>query len=156
MKCNTSPPNLLVDCDNSKLEISVFVQRQTFVCSDAHVFAKSIRNHWKIENASHWTLDVIFRADDNRMRFGHSAENFVALQYFSLNLLKIKTTVKTSVRIKHHMCANDKKYLQKVLRKKNSCVSPEEQPCEFRPSGLEQVLFLFCVYQDNLFRNTAF
>lgn len=94
------------------------VETRYFITShkaDEHVFAKNVRNHWKIENKCHWTLDVIFRADDNRMRIGHSAENFVALQYFSLNLLKMETTAKTSVRIKRHMCANDEKYLQKVL-----------------------------------------
>lgn len=94
------------------------VETRYFITShkaDEHVFAKNVRGHWKIENGCHWMLDVIFRADDNRMRIGHSAENFVALQYFSLNLLKIETTAKTSVRIKRHMCANDEKYLQKVL-----------------------------------------
>jgi predicted transposase YbfD/YdcC len=61
------------------------VETRYFITShkaDENIFAKSIRDHWKIENGCHWTLDVIFRADDNRMRIGHSAENFVALQYF--------------------------------------------------------------------------
>jgi predicted transposase YbfD/YdcC len=90
--------------------------------ADVHIFSTSIRDHWMIENSCHWMLDVIFRADDNRMRIGYSAENFVALQYFSLNLLKMETTTKASVRIKRHMCANDVKYLQKVLsvRRKKS------------------------------------
>ena len=94
------------------------IETRYFITShdaDKELFAKNVRNHWKIENACHWTLDVIFRADDNRMRIGHSAENFSALQYFSLNLLKMESTSKISVRIKRHMCANDEKYLQKVL-----------------------------------------
>lgn len=94
------------------------VETRYFITSheaDEKIFAKNVRNHWKIENALHWRLDVIFRADDNRMRTGHSAENFVTLQSFALNLLKMESTSKTSVRIKRHMCANDEKYLQKVL-----------------------------------------
>lgn len=94
------------------------VEKRYFITShnaDEKLFAKNVRDHWKIENACHWVLDVIFHADDNRMRIGHSAENFVALQYFALNLLKLEKTAKTSVRIKRHLCANDEKYLQKVL-----------------------------------------
>ena len=94
------------------------VEKRYFITShkaNEHVFAKNVRDHWKIENSCHWMLDVIFHADDNRMRIGHSAENFVALQYFALNLLKLEKTAKTSVRNKRHMCANNEKYLQKVL-----------------------------------------
>jgi predicted transposase YbfD/YdcC len=31
-------------------------------------FAKSIRNHWGIENACHWSLDVTYREDESRSR----------------------------------------------------------------------------------------
>jgi predicted transposase YbfD/YdcC len=94
------------------------IETRYFIASvdaDAQRFAKSVKNHWKIENSYHWTLDVIFRADDNRMRLGHSPENFSVLQAFALNLLKMETRSKNSVRIKRLMCANDEKYLQKVL-----------------------------------------
>jgi len=83
--------------------------------ADVCKFSKAVRNHWKIENSCHWILDVSFGADDNRMRIGYSAENFVALQYFALNLLKLETSAKTSVKIKRGLCAGSEKYLQKVL-----------------------------------------
>ena len=83
--------------------------------ANAPLFAKNVKSHWKIENSYHWRLDVIFRADDNRMRLGHSPENFSVLQAFSLNLLKKEESCKSSVRIKRHMCANDESYLQKVF-----------------------------------------
>ena len=71
------------------------------------LFARGVRSHW----------NVIFRADDNRMRLGHSPENFSVLQAFALNLLKREKSSKDSLRIKRHMCANNEKYLQKVLFK---------------------------------------
>jgi len=94
------------------------IETRYFIVShdaNAQLFAKNVKSHWKIENAYHWRLDVIFRADDNRMRLGHSPENFSVLQAFSLNLLKGETSSKNSVRIKRLMCANDERYLQKVL-----------------------------------------
>lgn len=96
------------------------VETRYFIVSfdpNEQLFAKSARGHWKIENSYHWRLDVIFRADDNRMRLGHSPENFSVLQAVALNLLKNDTSSKDSVRIKRHMCAIDEKYLQKVLFK---------------------------------------
>lgn len=89
----------------------------------AQLFAKSVRSHWKIENSYHWRLDVIFQADHNRMRLGHSAENFSILQAITLNMLKREDSSKDSIRIKRHMCALDEKYLQQILsinRKKSN------------------------------------
>lgn len=94
------------------------IETRYFILSydaDVQRFAKNIKSHWKIENSYHWRLDVIFRADDNRMRMGHSPENFLVLQAFALNLLKMETRSKNSVRIKRLMCAGDEKYLQKVF-----------------------------------------
>ena len=31
-------------------------------------FARAVRDHWGVENALHWTLDVVFREDDCRIR----------------------------------------------------------------------------------------
>jgi predicted transposase YbfD/YdcC len=94
------------------------IETRYFIASidaSAPLFAKNVKSHWKIENSYHWRLDVIFRADDNRMRLGHSPENFSVLQAFSLNLLKREESSQNSVRIKRHMCANDENYLQKVF-----------------------------------------
>ena len=42
---------------------------------DIHKFAKSVRNHWSIENQLHWVLDVGFNEDASRCCRGYSAEN---------------------------------------------------------------------------------
>jgi predicted transposase YbfD/YdcC len=35
---------------------------------DAVQFAKAVREHWGVENALHWGLDVSCREDDGRIR----------------------------------------------------------------------------------------
>jgi hypothetical protein len=42
----------------------------------------------------HWTLDVVFREDDSRIRVGHGAENFAIIRRMSLNLMNQNTTTK--------------------------------------------------------------
>jgi predicted transposase YbfD/YdcC len=39
-------------------------------------FSKLIRDHWAVENNLHWTLDMVFREDEQRKRAKHAAENF--------------------------------------------------------------------------------
>ena len=36
--------------------------------------AAIVRGHWAIENTLHWTLDVVFREDQSRLRKGNGAE----------------------------------------------------------------------------------
>jgi len=43
---------------------------------DATQFAKAVREHWGVENALHWVLDVSFREDDCRIRKEKGAQNF--------------------------------------------------------------------------------
>ena len=33
-------------------------------------FNQAIREHWTTENEQHWTLDVVYREDDSRIRVG--------------------------------------------------------------------------------------
>ncbi len=40
---------------------------------NAEKLLSSIRDHWKIENSLHWTLDVVFHEDDARIRKDHMA-----------------------------------------------------------------------------------
>ncbi|KAA6305877.1 hypothetical protein EZS27_042468, partial [termite gut metagenome] len=36
-------------------------------------FNQYIRNHWDVENSLHWTLDMVFREDEQRKRTKHAA-----------------------------------------------------------------------------------
>jgi predicted transposase YbfD/YdcC len=55
--------------------------------ADASLLNSSIRSHWGIENALHWTLDVAFNEDNSRKRQGYAAQNFSVLNRIALNLL---------------------------------------------------------------------
>jgi predicted transposase YbfD/YdcC len=47
-----------------------------------------IRGHWGIENAVHWSLDVVFREDHLTARIGYIADNLSVLRKIAQNLLR--------------------------------------------------------------------
>ena len=82
---------------------------------DAAFFAEQIREHWGIENKLHWSLDVVFREDESRLRQGHAAENLSRLRRMALNQLKQETRTGLSLPRKRLRAAWDQDYLLKVL-----------------------------------------
>lgn len=82
---------------------------------DAAFFARTIRDHWGIENKLHWSLDVSFGEDDCRVRDGHGAENLSRLRRMALNLLKQEKTAKRGIAGKRLKAGWDNNYLLKVL-----------------------------------------
>jgi len=78
-------------------------------------FNKYIRSHWAVENNLHWTLDMIFREDEQRKRAKNAAANFAIVRKIALNLLK-KDNGKESLRSKRLKAAWDKEYLIKLLK----------------------------------------
>lgn len=50
-------------------------------------FGSAIRQHWGIENALHWSLDVTFSEDACRVRSLHAPQNLALLRRFALNTL---------------------------------------------------------------------
>jgi len=89
-------------------------QRRFFITSlhaNAKLFAKSIRQHWSVENSCHWSLDVIFREDDSRIRKGHSPQNFALIRKFALSRLKNDNSIKTGIKAKRLKAACDNNYL---------------------------------------------
>ena len=91
-------------------EIRYFITSLT----DVERFAKSVREHWGIENSLHWCLDVGFNEDKQRMRKDNSAENFAVIRHISTNLLK-RDTSNMSIKCKRHRCAYDDDFLLKIL-----------------------------------------
>ncbi len=47
-----------------------------------------MRGHWLIENSLHWTLDVVFKDDQSRLRKGHGAVNMAIVRHFAINLVR--------------------------------------------------------------------
>jgi len=83
--------------------------------STTNDFNKYIRDHWTVENNLHWTLDMVFREDEQRKRANHAAKNFAIVRKIALNLLK-KDTGKESLRSKRLKAAWNKDFLIKLLK----------------------------------------
>lgn len=67
------------------------LERRYYISSleaDALGFARAVRGHWGIENQLHWTLDMVFREDDIRVRKDYGPENMAVIRHVALNLMK--------------------------------------------------------------------
>jgi len=80
----------------------------------AERFAEVVRNHWRIENALHWVLDVIFKEDLSRLRKGHGARNMAVVRHFALNLVR-NADDKKSIKRRRKCAAFDHQYLAQIL-----------------------------------------
>ena len=79
-------------------------------------FNMYIRNHWSVENSLHWTLDMVFREDEQRKRDRRAAENFAIVRKIALNLLKKDTATKASLVSKRLKAACNKDYIINLLK----------------------------------------
>ena len=70
----------------------IISEKRYFISSLEHTNPKKIgvaaRLHWGIENKLHWTLDVIFKEDDCRIRDEIAALNFTWFSKMALSFLK--------------------------------------------------------------------
>lgn len=82
---------------------------------DADLLLRVVRAHWSIENNFHWTLDVVFREDDARLRLLNGAENFAILRRFALNLLKYHPA-RLSLKRKRFKAALDDTFLAQLIQ----------------------------------------
>lgn len=57
--------------------------------NDIKNIAKSIREHWGIENKLHWQLDYTFKEDKSTTFVGNSQKNLNIIRKFCLSLLKL-------------------------------------------------------------------
>jgi predicted transposase YbfD/YdcC len=80
--------------------------------------ARLIRDHWKIENTQHWTLDVTFREDSCRIYKDHGPENLALLNRHVLSLIK-QHPGKDRLRSKRKMRGWDDDFLLEVLAGKS-------------------------------------
>jgi hypothetical protein len=83
----------------------------------AERIATAVRNHWRIENSLHRSLDVSFHEDMSRMRTGHAAENLSRVRRIALDLLKAETVhCKRGIKTKRLRAGWDHDYLLRVLQ----------------------------------------
>lgn len=96
----------------------VSIEQRFFLTSlpgDAVRFAQAVRQHWGVENALHWVLDVSFREDDCRIRQGHGAQNMAVLRHMALNLLRREPGHKRGIKARRKRAGWDRDYLFQVL-----------------------------------------
>ena len=78
------------------------------------LFAHAVRSHWGVENGCHWSLDIIYREDESRIRHKHLRENMAWLNRLTLSLLK-QHPGKESTVMKRRCCGWSDEFLLEVL-----------------------------------------
>jgi predicted transposase YbfD/YdcC len=76
----------------------------------------AIRSHWGIENTLNWTLDMVFREDESRIRNRNAAQVMALFRRLSINLLRMLPE-KESIGIKRrqHRAAWSDNYLEQAI-----------------------------------------
>ena len=72
------------------------------------------RAHWGIENALHWSLDVVMNEDQARARKDHAPENLALLRRLALSIIK-RNKDKGSNRLKFKRAGWDNRFLRKLI-----------------------------------------
>ena len=108
----------VVECKRT-LKGKTSSERRYFISShsgkQAQKIATLIRNHWRVENELHWTLDVSFNEDQCRVRIENAAENLSRIRRISLILLKNDTTCKLGIKSKRAKAGYDRNYMLTLL-----------------------------------------
>jgi len=76
--------------------------------------AAAVRGHWMIENALHWTLDVVFNDDQSRLRKGHGAHNMAVVRHFAINPVRALSD-KRSIKRRRKVAGWNLNYLASII-----------------------------------------
>ena len=80
----------------------------------AHLMGPIVRGHWSVENSLHWTMDMIFRDDECRIRTDHAPANFTTVKHMALNLIR-RAPGKYSLRLRRKVAAWDDDFLARIV-----------------------------------------
>jgi len=97
--------------DKSRFDTRYYISSADLAAERA---AHAVRGHWLVENALHWTLDVIFKDDQSRLRKGHGAINMAIVRHFAINLVRAIDD-KRPIKRRRKMAAWSSDYLASVL-----------------------------------------
>jgi hypothetical protein len=78
------------------------------------VLLTTVRDHWAIENALHWQLDVSFREDAARNRKDNGSGNIAVLRRRALDVVR-RDTSKGTLSIKLKRAGWDETFLCRIL-----------------------------------------
>lgn len=93
-------------------------ERRCYISSlpaDAARIARAVRSHWEIENRLHWCLDVQMNEDQSRVRAGYTANNFAVVRHITMNLIRLNTTRKGSIKTKRLLAATSDQFRAELL-----------------------------------------
>jgi predicted transposase YbfD/YdcC len=100
---------------DAKTSVESFEYITSLTSRHTRRIAEVIRGHWGVENALHWSLDVVFREDDSRIRAGNGPENFALLRRIALVMLRQEKTTRGGAPTKRFKAAVDPGYEIRVL-----------------------------------------
>lgn len=83
--------------------------------ADAERIAQAVRSHWQIENRLHWCLDVQFNEDQSRVRAGYAANNLAVVRHIVMNLLRLNTRRKGSIKTKRLLAATSDQFRAELI-----------------------------------------
>lgn len=94
-------------------ETRLFITSLTLPASE---MAAVVRDHWAVENALHWVMDMVFRDDECRLRTDHAPANFTTIKHIALNLIR-RANSKDSIRLRRKVAAWDDEFLASLITK---------------------------------------
>lgn len=83
--------------------------------TDATRIARAVRSHWEVENRLHWRLNVQFGEDQSSVRTGFAANNFAIVRHIVMNLLRLNTSRKGSIKTKRMVAATSDTFRAELL-----------------------------------------
>lgn len=83
--------------------------------ADAKRISQAVRSHWEVENRLHWCLDVQFNEDQSRVRTDHAANNLAIVRHIVMNLLRLNTSRKASLKSKRMLAAATDQFRAELL-----------------------------------------
>jgi hypothetical protein len=74
-----------------------------------------VRSHWEVENRLHCCLDVQFGDDYARAHSDHVAHNLALVRHMALNLVRLDTSIKASIKAKRLLAATSDEFRATLL-----------------------------------------
>lgn len=82
---------------------------------DVELAARTVREHWLVENQLHWVLDVVFREDELKVKDPDGAAHLAAFNRAALNTIKQDKSDKDSLAAKRRKSGWSGEYRSKII-----------------------------------------
>jgi predicted transposase YbfD/YdcC len=99
--------------DKTSVETRLFLS--SLPSTNPYRIGEIARGHWAIENRLHWVLDAVMNEDQSRLRKGNAPEVMAIMRHIVLNLLRMDTATKGSIRCKRMLAGWNQAYRLQAL-----------------------------------------